>query len=47
LEQAAAVTAMYRRGRTVDGDLEEATAGVKMKAAAKGEVAVVDTHKAL
>jgi len=47
LEQAAAVTAMYRRGRTVDGDLEEATVGVKMKVAAEREVAIVDSHKAL
>jgi len=29
------------------GDLEEANAGVKMKAAAEGEVAVVDSRKAL
>jgi hypothetical protein len=29
------------------GDLEEATAGVKMKAAAEGEVAIVDSRKEL
>jgi hypothetical protein len=29
------------------GDLEEANAGVKMKAAAEGEVPVVDSRKAL